>query len=75
MVQHLVCILILKDVTNLYSLFFFKFVPFFIAAQTIIMQHLQYFEHTSDYMAELIAVLLKEFDYPQLGEEILRSVL
>lgn len=44
------------------------------AAQTMIMQHLQYFEHLAEPMAECVSVLAKEFDYPQLGDEILREI-
>lgn len=43
-------------------------------AQTSIVQNLTYFEHLSEPMAELLAILDKEFDYPQLAEEILREV-
>lgn len=41
-------------------------------AQVSIMQNLTYFEHLSEPMAELVALLAKEFDYSQLGEEVLR---
>ena len=43
--------------------------------QTTVMQNLQYFEHLSEPMAELVHILAKEFDYPQLGEEVLRFAL
>lgn len=43
-------------------------------AQTSIIQNLTYFEHLSEPMAELLAILEKEFDYSQLGEEVLRDV-
>ena len=43
-------------------------------AQTSIMQNLTYFEHLSEPMAELLAILEKEFDYSQLAEEVLRDV-
>jgi condensin complex subunit 1 len=43
-------------------------------AQTSIVQNLTYFEHMSEPMAELLAILEKEFDYPQLAEEVLRDV-
>ena len=43
-------------------------------AQTSILQSLTYFEHLSEPMAELLAVLEKEFDYGQLAEEVLRDV-
>ncbi|KAH9953157.1 hypothetical protein BGW80DRAFT_1468845 [Lactifluus volemus] len=45
------------------------------AAQTSIMQSLQYYEHLSEPMAGCLNVLLKEFDHAQLGEEILRRSL
>lgn len=38
------------------------------------MQNLQYAEHLADPMAELVALMAKEFDYAQLGEEILREI-
>ncbi|KAI0000131.1 non-SMC mitotic condensation complex subunit 1-domain-containing protein [Russula compacta] len=44
------------------------------AAQTTIMQSLQYYEHLSEPMAECLNVLLKEFDHAQLGDEILREI-
>lgn len=43
-------------------------------AQTSIIQNLTYFEHLSEPMAELLAILEKEFDYAQLAEEVLRDV-
>jgi condensin complex subunit 1 len=43
-------------------------------AQTSIDQNLTYFEHLSEPMAELLAILEKEFDYPQLAEEVLRDI-
>lgn len=42
------------------------------SAQISIMQSLQYFEHLSEPMAEVLAVLQKEFDHTQLAEEVLR---
>ena len=42
------------------------------SAQISVMQCLQYFEHLSEPMAEVLAVLQKEFDHTQLAEEILR---
>nr|XP_031863717.1 uncharacterized protein CI109_000969 [Kwoniella shandongensis]KAA5530789.1 hypothetical protein CI109_000969 [Kwoniella shandongensis] len=42
--------------------------------QTSIIQNLTYFEHLSEPMAELLAILEKEFDFSQLGEEVLRDV-
>jgi condensin complex subunit 1 len=44
------------------------------AAQTTIMQSLQYQDHLSEPMAECLNVLLKEFDHAQLGDEILREI-
>ncbi|KAI0252546.1 non-SMC mitotic condensation complex subunit 1-domain-containing protein [Lactifluus subvellereus] len=44
------------------------------AAQTTIMQSLQYYEHLSEPMAECLNVLLREFDHAQLGDEILREI-
>jgi condensin complex subunit 1 len=45
-----------------------------LAAQTSIMQSLQYYEHLSEPMAECLTVLAKEFDHAQLGNEILREI-
>ncbi|OCH87806.1 hypothetical protein OBBRIDRAFT_889536 [Obba rivulosa] len=45
-----------------------------LAAQISIMQSLQYYEHLSEPMAECITVLAKEFDYSQLGDEVLREI-
>ena len=42
------------------------------SAQTSIIQSLQYFEHLSEPMAELLSILAKEFDHTQLTEEVLR---
>jgi condensin complex subunit 1 len=44
------------------------------SAQISIIQSLQYFEHLSEPMAEILAVLQKEFDHTGLAEEVLRSV-
>ena len=44
------------------------------AAQTTIMQSLQYNEHLPEPMAECLNVLLREFDHAQLGDEILREI-
>lgn len=41
-------------------------------AQTSIIQALQYFEHLSEPMADLLAIISKEFDHTQLTEEVLR---
>ena len=43
-------------------------------AQISILQSLQYYEHLAEPMAELLGVLTKEFDYAQLGDEVLREV-
>jgi condensin complex subunit 1 len=43
-------------------------------AQISILQSLQYYEHLAEPMAELLGVLAKEFDYAQLGDEVLREV-
>lgn len=43
-----------------------------IAAQTAIVQNLQYYEHLSDPMAELLQILTEQYDYPYLTDEILR---
>lgn len=51
-----------------------KFHSHAFGAQTSIIQNLTYFEHLAEYMAELLAILEKEFDFSQLGEEILRDV-
>jgi condensin complex subunit 1 len=45
-----------------------------ITAQASIVQSLQYYEHLSEPMAELLAVLAKEFDHSQLAEEVLREI-
>ncbi|KAH9970214.1 non-SMC mitotic condensation complex subunit 1 [Lactifluus volemus] len=44
------------------------------AAQTSIMQSLQYYEHLSEPMTGCLNVLLKEFDHAQLSKEILREI-
>ncbi|KAF8342559.1 non-SMC mitotic condensation complex subunit 1-domain-containing protein [Cantharellus anzutake] len=44
------------------------------SAQISIMQGLQYFEHLSEPMAGILAVLQKEFDHTQLAEEVLREI-
>lgn len=43
-------------------------------AQTSIIQNLSYFEHLAEPMAEFIHILSDQYDYPQLADEILRSV-
>jgi condensin complex subunit 1 len=45
-----------------------------LAAQISIMQCLHHYEHLSEPMAECLTVLAKEFDYAQLGDEILREI-
>lgn len=42
--------------------------------QTTVLQNLQYYEHLAEPMAELVIMLAKDFDYTQLGEEVLRCV-
>ncbi|KAK9712483.1 condensin complex non-SMC subunit Cnd1, variant 2 [Basidiobolus ranarum] len=44
------------------------------AAQTTVLQNLQYYEHLSEPMAELLNTLVEDFDYPQLAETILREI-
>lgn len=44
------------------------------AAQISIMQSLQYYEHLSEPMAELLSYLAKDFDHAQLGDEVLREI-
>jgi condensin complex subunit 1 len=43
-----------------------------LGAQTAIVQNLQYYEHLSEPMAELLQILTEQYDYPQLTDEILR---
>jgi condensin complex subunit 1 len=43
-----------------------------LAAQTAIVQNLQYYEHLSEPMAELLQILAEQYDYPHLADEILR---
>lgn len=45
-----------------------------VAAQISIVQNLTYFEHLSEPMAEFLHILAEQYDYPQLGEEILREL-
>lgn len=40
--------------------------------QVMVTQNLSAYEHLAEPMAELVAILWKEFDYSQLGEEVLR---
>ncbi|RYP66126.1 hypothetical protein DL771_007960 [Monosporascus sp. 5C6A] len=44
------------------------------AAQISIVQNLTYFEHLSEPMAEFLHILAEQYDYPQLGDEILREL-
>lgn len=44
------------------------------AAQISIVQNLTYFEHLSEPMAEFLHILTEQYDYPQLGDEILREL-
>lgn len=46
----------------------------FPAAQISIVQNLTYFEHLSEPMAEFLHILAEQYDYPQLGEEVLREL-
>lgn len=46
----------------------------FTAAQISIVQNLTYFEHLSEPMAEFLHILAEQYDYPQLGEEVLREL-
>jgi hypothetical protein len=48
---------------------------FSVGAQVLIMQSIQLHEHLAEPMAEVLSVLNKEFDYPQLTEAVLRCVL
>lgn len=38
------------------------------------MQNLTYFEHLSEPMAEFLHILTEQYDYPQLGDEILKEL-
>jgi condensin complex subunit 1 len=44
------------------------------AAQIQMMQDLQYFEHLSEPMADILNILENEFDHTQLADDILRWV-
>ncbi|KAF8935517.1 armadillo-type protein [Dissophora ornata] len=43
-------------------------------AKTTILQNLQYWEHTPEPMAELLEMLINDYDYSQLADSILREV-
>ncbi|OLL22186.1 Condensin complex subunit 1 [Neolecta irregularis DAH-3] len=43
-------------------------------AQTCIVQALLYFEHLPEYMAEFLQILIEQYDYPQLTDDILREL-
>ncbi|KAF9438398.1 Condensin complex subunit [Entomortierella beljakovae] len=43
-------------------------------ARTTILQNLQYWEHTPEPMAELLEMLINDYDYSQLADSILRDV-
>lgn len=45
-----------------------------LAASISIQQALQYSEHLAEPMAECLDILAREFDHPQLGDELLRTV-
>lgn len=44
------------------------------AAQTTIMQNLQYWEHSAEPMAELLVYMVDKQNYTQLADEILREI-
>ncbi|KIK68647.1 hypothetical protein GYMLUDRAFT_54247 [Collybiopsis luxurians FD-317 M1] len=44
------------------------------AAAILLLQRLQYNEHLAEPIAECLALLAKEFDHTQLGDEILREI-
>lgn len=44
------------------------------AAQTTIMQNLQYWEHSAEPMAEMLHYILDKQDYSQLADEVLREI-
>ncbi|RCH82750.1 Condensin complex subunit, partial [Rhizopus stolonifer] len=43
-------------------------------AQTTIMQHLQYYEHSAEPMAEMLVFMVDKQNYTQLADEILREI-
>ena len=45
-----------------------------LTAQISIMQNLQFYEHAGEPMAELLCILVKEYDHSQLCDEVLREV-
>lgn len=45
-----------------------------LAAQTTIMQNLQYWDHTAEPMAEFLHYLITQHDFTQLTDEILREI-
>ncbi|KAI7859019.1 armadillo-type protein [Circinella umbellata] len=51
-----------------------KYYGYMFAAQTTIMQDLQYWEHSAEPMAELLKYLVEQQDYTQLADEILREI-
>ncbi|CEL57309.1 Condensin complex subunit 1 OS=Saccharomyces cerevisiae (strain ATCC 204508 / S288c) GN=YCS4 PE=1 SV=1 [Rhizoctonia solani AG-1 IB] len=44
------------------------------SAQTLIMQSVQLHEHLSEPMAEVLSILGRDYDYPQLTEAIMREL-
>jgi len=44
------------------------------AVHTAIIQNIQFWEHLAEPMAELLTILSNEYDYPQLGDEVLREI-
>jgi len=45
-----------------------------VAVQISIIQFLQFYEHLSEAMAECLTMLRDVYDYPQLGDEIIREI-
>nr|POE47968.1 condensin complex subunit 1 [Quercus suber] len=43
-------------------------------AQTSVIQNLTYFEHLADPMAEFLSILIQQYDYPQLAEEVMKEL-
>ncbi|KAI0795346.1 non-SMC mitotic condensation complex subunit 1-domain-containing protein [Irpex lacteus] len=45
-----------------------------VSAQISIMQNLQYYDHLSEYMAELLFALASQYDHTQLCDDLLRDI-
>lgn len=45
-----------------------------IHAQTTLMSHLQFYEHLSEPIADCLMILTTNFDFTQLGDEVLRDI-